>query len=98
MAALAASKEGTSKCLPTQKEPHPRKDVWTSHPRRRLETCGAGKEEAFYTSSSGSLQATYYWTAAMEWVIYPDISQFPRLDSSATHSWGVGQRDSRESE
>lgn len=73
--------------------------MWTSHhPRRSLEACGARKEEAFYTSSSGSLPATYYWKAAMEWVIYPSISQFPRLDSSATHSWDVGQRDSHASE
>lgn len=48
--------------------------------------CGARKEEAIYTSSSGSLQATCYWWTAMEQVIYPDVSQSPRMNSSATHT------------
>lgn len=68
-------------------------------PQEESGGCGAGKEEAFYTHSNQSLRATCYWRAAMEWFIYPDVSQFPGLDSSATHTQlDLRQRDLHVSE
>lgn len=64
-------------------------------PLRSAQPLWGKKEDAFYTSSGGSLRATDYWVAATERVIYPDASQIPGRDSAASHSWDMGHRDIR---